>query len=210
MLMRATGAKRSDIFGVLDIGTSKTVCLIVAPPKARSGLWRRQSMRVLGFGHAPTRGLKAGVVIDLDRAEQSVRAAVAQAERTAKATAHDMFVAVTCGRIRSNTFEADTRVQGRAVEQRDLDKLMAAARTYVERDGRRLLHINPIGYRLDGTAPVSDPLGTQRSYCRRRSACHHGRRRAARQSAAGGRTLQPHPNRSCTCALRERPCLHHG
>jgi cell division protein FtsA len=158
MLMRKA-AKRSGVFGVLDIGTSKTVCLIVAPPKPRRGLWRSQGPRVLGVGHAPTRGLKAGVVIDLDRAEQSVRTALGQAEQEAKTAAEGLFVAVTCGRIRSSSFEADTRIERRSVAQSDIDKLTAGGRKYAERDGRTLLHMNPIGYRLDGANRVSNPLG---------------------------------------------------
>lgn len=159
MLTRTTANKRSDIFGVLDIGTSKTVCLIVSPPKARGGMWRRPVVRVLGVGHAQTRGLKAGVVIDMDRAEHGIRAAVAQAEQMAKASPRDTYVAVTCGRLKSTTFEADTRIQRRTIEQADIDRLLAAGRRYAGRDGRTVLHMNVLGYRLNGTVRVSDPIG---------------------------------------------------
>ena len=159
MLTRPNATKRSDIIGVLDIGTSKTVCLIIAPKSRTGGLWRREGMRVLGFGHRPSRGLKAGVVIDLDGAEQAVRAAVSQAEQMAGVTIEDVFVAVTCGRIKSSTFEADTRTKGRVVVSADVERLMAAGRTYAKRDGRTLLHMNLINYRIDGSTGVADPLG---------------------------------------------------
>ena len=161
MLTRTKSATRAgDVVGVLDIGTSKTVCLIVAGPDSRTGgLWRREGARVLGFGHRPSRGLKAGVVIELDGAEQALRAAVTQAEQRAGLTIEDVFVAVTCGRLKSITFEAETRIEDRVVSEADADRLMAAGRKYVERDGHTLLHLNHIAYRLDGAGGVPDPCG---------------------------------------------------
>ena len=161
MLTRPTSAKRAgDVIGVLDIGTSKTVCLIVTAPSSRAnGLWRREVACVLGFGHRPSRGLKAGVVIELDGAEQALRAAVTQAEQMAGLTIEDVFVAVTCGRLKSSTFEAETRIEGRLVSEADTDRLMAAGRKYAQRDGHTLLHLNHITYRLDGAAGVPDPCG---------------------------------------------------
>ena len=149
-----------NIIGVVDIGTSKTTCLIVAMPKSGSnGLWRREGVRVLGIGRRSSRGLKAGVVIELDGAEQALRGAVTQAEQMAGLTIDEVFLAVTCGRLKSSTFAADTRVQGRIVGGTDIDRLMSAGRRYAERDGRTLLHMNQITYRLDGAAGVTDPRG---------------------------------------------------
>ena len=107
MLMRTNGSGPSDFIGVLDIGTSKTVCLIVARPKAGGAPWRRQSVRLVGFGCAPTHGVKAGVVIDVDGAEQGVREAVTRAEQVAEVAVDEVYLAVTGGGMRSRTFEAD-------------------------------------------------------------------------------------------------------
>jgi cell division protein FtsA len=84
---------------------------------------------------------------------------VEQAERAAKIATRDMFVAVACGRLRSNTFAADTHIHRRSVEQADIDKLVAAGRAYAARDGRTLLHMNLIGYRLDGSTSVPEARG---------------------------------------------------
>jgi cell division protein FtsA len=150
----------SDLIGVLDIGTSKTVCLIVAVPSSHgSGFWRHEGAQVVGFGQRASRGLKAGVVIELDAAEQALRAAVAQAEQMAGAAIEDVILGVTGGQFKSNTFQADTRIENRIVGDADIDRLMAAARRYAQRDGRTLLHLNHIGYRLDGTAGAADPRG---------------------------------------------------
>jgi cell division protein FtsA len=71
-----------------------------------------------------------------------LRGAVTQAEQMAGLTIDEVFLAVTCGRLKSSTFAADTRVQGRIVGGTDIDRLMSAGRRYAERDGRTLLHMN--------------------------------------------------------------------
>jgi cell division protein FtsA len=149
-----------DVIGVLDIGTSKTVCLIVAPPKSRAnGLWRREGAGVLGFGIRPSRGLKAGVVIDLDGAEQALRAAVSQAEQAAGLTVEEVLVAVTGGGLKSLTFEAETRIAGSFISEADTGRLAAAGRDHAQREGHTLLHFGQIGYRVDGAGGVSNPRG---------------------------------------------------
>src|SRR5262245_24913073 len=116
-------------------------------------------VEVLGVGQQPSRGLKAGVVIELDAAEQCVRAAVSDAERAAGAELRQVLLAVACGRLRSTTFAADAKLGGRAVSEADIERLMAAGRSYVERDGRALLHMNCLGYRLDGAGGIAEPRG---------------------------------------------------
>lgn len=159
VLLRTRSATRAgDIVGVLDIGTSKTVCLIVAAPGVRGGLWRREGACVLGFGHRPSRGLKAGAVMDIESAVQTLRDVVNQAEQSAGLTLNDALVAVTCGRPRSIAFEAETRIEDR-VRPADTDRLMEAGRNYAEREGYTLVHLNHVAYRLDGAGGVADPSG---------------------------------------------------
>jgi cell division protein FtsA len=155
-----SGRQADDIIGLLDIGTSKTVCVIVAVPQSRPALSLRQvEVRVLGSGVCASRGMKGGMVFELHEAEQAVREAVAQAERAACVAVEDLVMAVSCGRLKSATFTADTRIGGRVVGTADIDRLMAAGRKHAERGGRTLLHMNCISYRLDGTAGIGDPMG---------------------------------------------------
>jgi cell division protein FtsA len=99
-------------------------------------------------------GLKGGLVVALDDAEQTVRAAVAQAERVAGVSVEDVYLSVACGRLKSRTFTAKTEIEGRVVVSADIERLMGAARAHVERDGRTLLHMNRISYRLDSAAGI--------------------------------------------------------
>ena len=160
MLTRPNAAKHINAVGVLDIGTSKTACIIVSAPEPKGGgRWRREGIRILGFGCKPSRGLKAGVVIDHDGAEQAARAAIMQAEQMAGIMIENVLLAVTCGRLKSWTFAADTQIEGRTINTSHVERLMAAGRKYAERDGGTLLHINHVGYRLDDLAKIPNPLG---------------------------------------------------
>ena len=153
-----TDGRDSEIVGLLDIGTSKIACLIAAlEPSPVSGEGRRA--RVLGVGHLRARGLKGGVITDLAEAEATVRAAVAQAERMARVTIEDVYVSVSCGRLQSSNFAATVDVAGGVVRDSDIERLMSGARSYAERDGRTLIHLNRMGFRLDGIAGSNDPRG---------------------------------------------------
>jgi cell division protein FtsA len=153
------GRQPKDVIGLLDIGTAKTVCVIISLPRLALARRSLADVRVLGVGMAPTRGLSEALVVGLDEAEQAVRVAVAQAERAAGLTLDDVLVAVACGELRSSRLAANTRINGRVVGKADMVRMMRGARTYAERDGRALLHIACHSYRLDGAAGIADPRG---------------------------------------------------
>ncbi|MEI9900119.1 MAG: cell division protein FtsA [Hyphomicrobium sp.] len=153
-----TDARSSEVVGLLDIGTSKVACIIAAlDPPERAGEPRR--VRVLGFGHLRSRGLKAGVITDLAEAEATVRAAIAQAERMAHLTLEEVFVSVSCGRLHSANFAASVDVPGGVIRADDIDRLTAGAHAYAEREGRMLIHLNRVGFRVDGEPGGHDPRG---------------------------------------------------
>jgi cell division protein FtsA len=153
-----TEGRYTEIVGLLDIGTSKIACIIAAlEPAGRAGEPRRP--RVIGVGHLRSRGLKGGVITDLTEAEAAVRATIAQAERMARVTLEEVFVSVSCGRLQSGNFAASVDIDGGVVRASDIDRLMAGGRSWAERDGRTLIHLNRIGFRLDGVSGSSDPRG---------------------------------------------------
>ena len=145
--------------GVLDIGTSKVACLIAAiDPRAQGGD-QQPTVRILGYGHQRAEGVKGGVVIDLDKAEQAARAAIAQAERMAGIELSEVHVAVSCGRLKSHNFSAKAEIESGTVRSADIDRLLAAGQAYVERDGRALVHMNEVALRIDGGPGARDPRG---------------------------------------------------
>jgi cell division protein FtsA len=145
-----TGDRAPGVIGCLDIGTAKICCVIATetnPP------------RLLGLGHQRARGIKAGMVVDLDQAEQAIRAAVSQAERQAGLTLDAVHVSITGGRLASCHFAATAQVAGGVVADGDVARLLDGARFYSERDERTLVHMNRIAYRLDQGPAVRDPRG---------------------------------------------------
>lgn len=143
------GGGTGRAIGLVDIGTSKVACLIIEP----SGT----GWRIAGAGHQRSRGLKAGVVTDIEDAEKSLRAAVSQAERAAGLQIAEVYVSVACGRLRSQNFAAHADVETGIVTDNDIARAMAGGRAYAERDGRMLVHLNRYGFRLDGAGGMRDP-----------------------------------------------------
>ena len=143
-------------FAVVDIGSSKVAAAIIA---AGPGSDPATRLRVAGFGLQRSRGVKAGVLINLDDAEGVVRAAIAQAEDAAGMTVEGVTMSVSCGRLGSQHFTARAETSNGTVTQGDLDRLINGGFAYAERDGRALLHMNRLAYEVDGFPGMSMPLG---------------------------------------------------
>jgi cell division protein FtsA len=155
-------------FGLLDIGTAKTVAAVVVAEFAPGVA--EPSLRLAGLGLQRSKGVKAGVLTDLDEAESVVRAVIGQAERAAGVAVGSFTVSVACGRLASIHCTARTDVETGYVSDEDLERLSAAGESYAERDGRTLIHLNRLGYELDGAGGVKDPIGLS---ARRLSAGFH-------------------------------------
>jgi cell division protein FtsA len=160
--MKAIGARRSSIVAALDIGSSKIVCLIA---KLRPGHGeempsnRTHSVEVIGFGHTIARGIKAGTVVDIELAEESIRRAVDLAERSAKVEIASVILSVSGGRLGSESFAASVRIPGSSVQEGDIGRVLDAASLHSVRDGRAVLHSIPIAYHLDDVSNIRDPRG---------------------------------------------------
>ena len=153
-------AKGRGIVGLLDVGTSKSFAssLRLRPAPARPAADRAAcaSTASVTSGRA---SLKAGVITDLEAAEQAVRDAVSQAERMAGVELDEVSLSVSCGRLRSHNFAANADVEAGVVTDNDIARVLAGGRAYAEREGRTLVHLNRYGFRLDGSAGVREPRG---------------------------------------------------
>ena len=154
--------RRPAIVSVLDIGSTKICCLVgrltpAGPGEALPG--RTHTIEVLGFGHQRSRGIKSGVVANLDAAEQAVRRTVDAAERMAGVTVESLIVTLSAGRLASETCSAAVAVSGKAIVDADIGRVLAAGRRYSISEGRSVVHSLPIGYSLDGEGGIADPRG---------------------------------------------------
>ncbi len=147
---------------VLDIGTSKVVCLIaeLQPAEAISTLRGRTHLaRIIGIGHQRSLGLKGGAIVDLEAAEGAIRHAVHAAERMAKAEVQSVIVNISGGRLASQHFEARVNVRSGTVTGADVERVLETASAHGVSPGRAVLHALPTGYALDGQGAVIDPSG---------------------------------------------------
>lgn len=146
--------------GVLDIGSSKTVCLIgVIGGWSKSHGAGASPLRVVGLAQQKSHGVTSGIVTDLDQAEQVTRATVAQAEAMAGVTLDDIVVSVSGGSLLSQNFRTKVDVTGGFVRHDDLARLHKAGHSYAHHDGRSIIHLAHQGYRVDGVERVEDPSG---------------------------------------------------
>lgn len=160
--MRPINPRRSAVIAALDIGTSKIACLIGRLKPLNGGTHlggRTHSVELIGFGHTRARGIKAGTVIDMERAEEAIRIAVDAAERSAKVEIASVVLAISGGRLGSDSYAASVRLPAPSVEEGDIARVLDAASLHSVRDGRGVLHSLPVGYALDGISGIHDPRG---------------------------------------------------
>ncbi|MFK7901294.1 MAG: cell division protein FtsA, partial [Nitratireductor sp.] len=160
--MKPLSTKRSTIISILDVGTSKVVCLIARlTPREESNILpgRTHKVELLGIGHQRSRGIKSGVVIDLQGAEQSIRMAVDTAERMAGVTVASLIVNVSSGRLVSEAFSADIDINGHEISDRDISHVLEAGAQHALAPKRSVVHSLPIGYSLDGEQGILNPRG---------------------------------------------------
>ncbi|WP_376089595.1 cell division protein FtsA [Roseomonas sp. CCTCC AB2023176] len=143
---------RSGNFGVLDIGSSKVVCLVAR-------IENDGTPRVLGFGWHRARGVKGGNVVDLQEAERSIRAAVASAEEMADQKLSGIICNLSCGQPESRVHNVQWTIGGRAVTEADLRAVVSEGRRRMAEEGREPVHALPLGFTIDATPGVDDPRG---------------------------------------------------
>ncbi|WP_336068003.1 cell division protein FtsA [Nitratireductor rhodophyticola] len=155
-------ARRSGIITVLDVGSSKVCCIIARLMPAEEGRalrHRTHRVKVIGIGHQQSQGMKSGVIVDLDRAEEAIRLAVDAAERMAGLTVDSLIVNVSAGRLRSETISASINLGGHEVAQSDINRVLAAgARQGLETE-REVVHSLATGFSLDAERGIRDPRG---------------------------------------------------
>jgi len=144
-------AYRTGLVAVLDIGSSKTVCLI-----ARS---EPGALKVLGAALRETRGLRAGTVMDMTAAEESIRDCVAAAENLADARIQNVLISVTCGSPCSVTSRAVMALDGAMVTDDVLRQLLNDGRSRCQKDGHVVIQSMPTSYVVDEAVGVRDPSG---------------------------------------------------
>jgi cell division protein FtsA len=146
---------RNDSYIVgLDIGTTKVCCVIAQPLESHD-------VRVIGLGEAPSRGLRKGVVVNLDATVEAIKTAVQIAEQQAGVDVEQATVGIAGAHIRSFNSRGVVAVSGRdgAVSREDVERVMAAAQAVSIPQDREILHVLPQEFVLDDQGGIHQPAG---------------------------------------------------
>lgn len=138
----------------IDVGTTK-VCTLVGE------LNEEAQLRIVGIGVAPSRGLRKGVVLDIEQATQAISKSVEKAEQISGYEIDSAYVGISGAHIsglNSKGIAAISRGE-RTIVQEDVDRALDAARAIAIPHNRRLLHAIPRGYTIDGEDGVRNPVG---------------------------------------------------
>src|SRR5438876_7667775 len=159
---RPVDHKRTALVASLDVGTSKIACMIarLKPSPANDALrGRTHAVELIGYSQIQSRGVKAGAVVDLAECEQSVRQAVALAERMAKVRVESVLLSVSGGRLLGQLVEAAAEIKGGSVTADDVTRVTSTGMHHATGEGRTVLHALPVGYAVDGAKGIRDPRG---------------------------------------------------
>jgi cell division protein FtsA len=145
------GQNKKMIVG-LDIGTSKVVAIV-------GEIGDDDRIEVVGIGSHPSKGLKKGVVVNIESTVQSIQRAVEEAELMAGCQIHSVFVGIAGSHIRSLNSHGIVAIRDREVFPMDVERVIDAAQAVAIPADQRVLHILPQEYVIDNQEGIREPLG---------------------------------------------------
>jgi len=144
-------ARKEDLIVGLDIGTTK-ICAVVAEP-TESGV------DVIGIGTHASRGLRKGVVVDIDATVDSIKHAVEEAELMADCEISSVYAGIAGGHIEGFNSHGIVAVKDREVTENDVRRVIDAAKAVAIPMDREVIHVIPQEYIIDDQDGIREPLG---------------------------------------------------
>lgn len=158
IFIKKTTKSRQDIFAALDIGTSK-VCCAIAKVEDRAHEKGGEVLRLIGVGHQSSKGIKGGLIVDLEALEDSILNAVHSAEQMAGQTISEVCVNLPASSVRSQTFESHLSIVNQTVDETHVRRLLTFGRNAQISENQQIIHALPISYSIDNTHGIHDPRG---------------------------------------------------
>ncbi|MCI0507707.1 MAG: cell division protein FtsA [Gammaproteobacteria bacterium] len=147
-------AKRSDqnLMVGLDIGTSKIGAIV-------ADIGPNGEIEVIGIGSHPSKGLKKGVVVNIESTTQSIQRAVEEAELMAGCQIDSVFAGIAGSHIQSLNSHGIVAIRDKEVTQADVDRVIDAAKAVAIPADQRLLHVIPQEFIIDDQDGIKEPVG---------------------------------------------------
>lgn len=150
--MAHSTSSNSQLVVGLDIGTSKVVAIV--GKRTLEG-----ELEIIGLGSHPSRGLKKGVVINIESTVQSIRRAVEEAELMAGCEIHSVYVGIAGSHVHSMNSDGMVAISNREVGPEDISRVIDAARAVPITADQKIVHILPQEYVIDNQEGIREPLG---------------------------------------------------
>ena len=147
-------AKPRDLVVGLDVGTTK-ICAVITEPRPLGAL------SVIGVGTAPSRGLRRGVVVNIESTVEAIKTAVGEAEQMAGVDVSGVFAGIAGGHIRGVNSRGVVPITGRdrEVSDADVERVVEAARAINLPQDREIIHVLPQNFIVDDGEGVREPIG---------------------------------------------------
>ena len=147
-------AKRSDqnLMVGLDIGTSKIGAIV-------ADLGPEGEIEVIGIGSHPSKGLKKGVVVNIESTTQSIQRAVEEAELMAGCQIDSVFAGIAGSHIQSLNSHGIVAIRDKEVTQADVDRVIDAAKAVAIPADQKMLHVIPQEFIIDDQDGIREPVG---------------------------------------------------
>jgi len=149
--MRAKREDRKLIVG-LDIGTSKVVTIV-------GELSPENVLEVIGIGSNPSRGLKRGVVVNIESTVHSIQRAIEEAELMAGCEIHTVYSGIAGSHVRSLNSHGIVAIRDKEVSASDVDRVIDAARAVAIPADQKVLHVLPQEFLIDSQEGIREPIG---------------------------------------------------
>jgi len=147
-----TSSNKGQLIVGLDIGTSKVVAIV-------GMITQDGAIEIVGLGSSASRGLKKGVVVNIDSTVQSIQRAIEEAELMSGCDIHSVQVGIAGSHIQGQNSHGIVAIKDKEVVDADIDRVIDAARALAIPSDQRILHILPQEYLIDNQDGIKDPLG---------------------------------------------------
>ncbi len=144
-------ARNEELIVGLDIGTTK-ICAVVAQVD-------EETIDIVGIGSSPSKGMRRGVVIDIDATVDSIRRAIEEAELMAGCEINAVYAGIAGGHIQARNEIGMIAIRDQEVKAGDLKRVIEQAQAVAIPADREVIHVIPQEYEIDGQDEIKQPVG---------------------------------------------------
>lgn len=144
--------QEKNIITGLDIGTSKISALVAE-------IGPTDTLEIIGTGQHPSKGLKRGVVVDIEATVNSIQRAVQEAELMANCEVRSVYAGIAGSHIRSLNSHGIVGIRDQEVTQADVERVIEAAKAVAIPADQKILHVLPQEFIIDNQGSIKEPIG---------------------------------------------------